>query len=73
MKSFKTFMSTLVPNLKDLHTHVTTTEPTGSNITKMHDMVNDIAKADGTPRHDIYNTIIDNPRAFGKYKTAATL
>jgi hypothetical protein len=76
MKTFKTFISEvskLMPDIKDLHKHVTITEPSGSNVTKMHDMVNDIAKAYDTPRDDIYNTITNNPKAHQKYKDAASL
>lgn len=57
---------------QQLDNHVTNTEPTLSNITKMHDMVRNISKTHGVSSDKIYDQVKDNTMAHQKYRDAAT-
>ena len=74
MKTYKDFIlenSKLIQDLSDLHKHITTTEPTGSNITKLHDIVHSISQAYEIPHDELYKSVINNTDAHSKYKEAS--
>jgi len=52
--------------------HVTTAEPTVSNVNKMHDMVRNIAKSHGVSSDEIYNQVKNNNSAHQTFRDAST-
>ena len=52
--------------------HVTTAEPTVSNVNKMHDMVRNIAKSHGVSSNKIYDQVKNNNSAHQIFRDAST-
>ena len=52
--------------------HVTTAEPTVSNVNKMHDMVRNIAKTHGVSSNKIYDQVKNNNSAHQTFRDASS-
>lgn len=55
-----------------LDNHVTNSEPSLSNINKMHDMVRNISKTHGISTDKLYNQVKNNSAAHEKFRDAST-
>ena len=73
MKSYNEYLEESInDDMSELHKHVTTSEPTHSNILAMHDKVRAIARKHGIPSSKVYNKVVHNSEAHEKFRTAAT-